>query len=83
MSMPKFKAPFWCKLKHKGIKDAIFGAAEEVGAKIYMSASFIFNIDDFEHVERHFKKHGKDGIVKAILDHVHGKEGAKGVSKGT
>jgi len=75
--MKKFKSPDWCKLKHKGIKDAILGAAEEVGAKIYMSASFIFNIDDFEHVEKHFKKYGKDGIVQAILNYVYGKDQAK------
>lgn len=68
--MEKFKAPVWAKLKYTGIKEAIFGAAELAGAKLYMSASFIFRIDDFEKVEAYFKKNGKDGIVKAILDFV-------------
>ena len=63
----KFQAPDWCPLKYTGIKDAIFGAAEIVGAKLYMSASFIFRLDDFEDVQRFFKKHGKERIVVQII----------------
>ena len=70
----KFKAPDWCPLKYTGIKDAIFGAAEIVGAKLYMSASFIFRLDDFEKVEAYFKKHGKEGIVKTIVNFCEGKD---------
>lgn len=68
--MEKFKAPAWCKLKHKGIRKAILGAAERVGAQVYMSASFQFPIDQFERVEQHFRKHGKEGVSQAIVDYV-------------
>lgn len=65
--MEKFKAPVWAKLKYGGIKDAIFGAAELVGAKLYMSASFIFDLEQFEIVEKYFKKFGKENIVNLVV----------------
>lgn len=68
--MDKFKAPQWCPPTHSGVKDAILAAAEKVGAQIYMSASFIFRIDDFEKVEAFFKKNGKQPIVDEIIKFV-------------
>ena len=65
--MDRFNPPTWCALKHTGIKEAILAAAEKAGAKIYQSASFVFNIDDFEIVEAYFKKNGKQPIVDMIV----------------
>jgi len=72
--MDRFKAPAWAGLKHKGVKDAIFGAAEIMGAKLFMSTSFIFRLDDFEKVEAYMKEHGKEPIVKMIIEMVCGKK---------
>jgi hypothetical protein len=65
--MEKFKAPPWCHIKNSSVKDAILGAAEIVGAKVYQSVSFIFSIEDFERLQKYLKKRGKDPVNEAIM----------------
>jgi len=57
--MYTFSPPVWCRIENNSVKDAILKAADNVGAQIFMSASFTFRIDDFEVVQKYFKKHGK------------------------
>ena len=62
-----FNPPAWCKMENGGVKSAILKAAENVGAQIFMSASFTFRIDDFEVVQKFFKKHGKKELNDLIV----------------
>lgn len=70
--MNKFKAPDWCRLKYKSIKDAILGAADLAGAKIFQSSSFTFRIDDYEELMAFLKTPGhnkefmQDEIMKIV-----------------
>jgi hypothetical protein len=68
--MEKFKAPKWCKLRYDSVKDAMLGAAEIYGAKIFQSVSFVFRIDDFLKLQKCVKKYGKEPIVEQIMKFV-------------
>jgi len=70
----KFMAPGWCKLKYNSVKDAILGAAELRGAKIFQSVSFIFRIDDYNKLQKYLKKYGKESVNKAIMELVEASE---------